>query len=669
MAHLRYKILFILLLLLGIALKSAGYRSALPLYAQDVQDGSENLVLIEANADRLPKIQLVMTGVGAGGRRLNFDQTPLVVSHGGEEINGVEVVEEVEVGTFTIFLVDTPFGVQESIPAIKEAINRFADPAYMKEPVDHVAVYQVDARSAELLLETTPFHNTIRNFLVDDLPTPADSTALFDSLSSLIDELPEILPRPDMSASIVVVSDGTDAVSVGIDQAGLIEKVASSGIQVHSIHLDNVLITDPQLGTGFLQSLANVSGGVSTGLNEEGVLNVWDVISTYRSHVVVEYQPSDLTSRDVPILVGLANNRDVEVGTSLFIPPGAMLVDIEIGPDQRSFTVPDITTPVTIRVPVKVSWLDGSNESNEVTSLQLMAGDQILADVDNFPAGATEWVEVTLTGLRYGDYPIRALANDSRGVRVESSPINLNISAGETLVIPDRLATASAGVGRWTWWVGCGSVLLLGLVLAVFFGRTRGRGDGRSTPAQAPAGLFSSIQQRFSAATKPRRARTAPSVLTESNAGRDYASSSGEAEAPRPPRPVTSQPRAAEPVAAQQAERYGNDPLSESGQRVAFWFEVLESAATEFTNLPLVKAEHRLGRSPNQADITFPQEPTISRLHALVAREANAYRLFDQQSTSGTYVNDRVVPDYGTLLRDGDEIRMGEVLLRYHCLF
>jgi hypothetical protein len=45
--------------------------------------------------------------------------------------------------------------------------------------------------------------------------------------------------------------------------------------------------------------------------------------------------------------------------------------------------------------------------------------------------------------------------------------------------------------------------------------------------------------------------------------------------------------------------------------------------------------------------------------------EGNHYRIFDEGSTSGTWVNEKAVPEYGVQLVDGDEVHLGAVLLRF----
>jgi pSer/pThr/pTyr-binding forkhead associated (FHA) protein len=96
-----------------------------------------------------------------------------------------------------------------------------------------------------------------------------------------------------------------------------------------------------------------------------------------------------------------------------------------------------------------------------------------------------------------------------------------------------------------------------------------------------------------------------------------------------------------------------------------FLLEVLASQTALPATMPLTAVEVRLGRAAAHADVIFAADPTVSRLHATMVREGNSYRLFDEQSTSGTFVNGQPAPSYGALLIDGDEVHLGEVHLRF----
>jgi pSer/pThr/pTyr-binding forkhead associated (FHA) protein len=95
------------------------------------------------------------------------------------------------------------------------------------------------------------------------------------------------------------------------------------------------------------------------------------------------------------------------------------------------------------------------------------------------------------------------------------------------------------------------------------------------------------------------------------------------------------------------------------------YLEVIETMTQMPSHIPLRSEEIRLGRSPALADVAFEQDITVSRLHASILWDGHNYRLYDDDSTSGTWVNDQEVPDYGTQLFDGDDIFLGKVRLRF----
>ncbi len=77
--------------------------------------------------------------------------------------------------------------------------------------------------------------------------------------------------------------------------------------------------------------------------------------------------------------------------------------------------------------------------------------------------------------------------------------------------------------------------------------------------------------------------------------------------------------------------------------------------------VPLTREWTRIGRSL-AADIRF-DDPTVSRRHALVVRQADGVRVLDDRSLNGVFVNGQRVE--WRVLRDGDEILVG----RYRLVF
>jgi pSer/pThr/pTyr-binding forkhead associated (FHA) protein len=82
----------------------------------------------------------------------------------------------------------------------------------------------------------------------------------------------------------------------------------------------------------------------------------------------------------------------------------------------------------------------------------------------------------------------------------------------------------------------------------------------------------------------------------------------------------------------------------------------------EGLEVPIDRDRFVIGRG-GDADLALA-EPTISRLHAALEREGDAFTLEDLGSTNGTRVNGR--RETRARVRDGDEIELGRLQLRLH---
>lgn len=85
--------------------------------------------------------------------------------------------------------------------------------------------------------------------------------------------------------------------------------------------------------------------------------------------------------------------------------------------------------------------------------------------------------------------------------------------------------------------------------------------------------------------------------------------------------------------------------------------------ATDGQRLPLAAGENILGREPDD-NIVRIDSPTVSRRHARISISASGASLEDLGSKNGTFL--RGVPvSVAAPLTDGDEIRVGSVVLRF----
>lgn len=96
--------------------------------------------------------------------------------------------------------------------------------------------------------------------------------------------------------------------------------------------------------------------------------------------------------------------------------------------------------------------------------------------------------------------------------------------------------------------------------------------------------------------------------------------------------------------------------LSDSGQYLAY--RSPEGTVVAFT---LQREWTRIGRSL-AADIRF-DDPTVSRRHALIVRQADGLRVLDDRSLNGVFVNGERVE--WRVLQDGDEIVVGRYRISF----
>jgi hypothetical protein len=60
-------------------------------------------------------------------------------------------------------------------------------------------------------------------------------------------------------------------------------------------------------------------------------------------------------------------------------------------------------------------------------------------------------------------------------------------------------------------------------------------------------------------------------------------------------------------------------------------------------------------------------EKGVSRRHAVIVRRDGALNLIDQGSPNGTFLNgQRLIPHQPRILRDGDDVRLGHLVLEIH---
>jgi hypothetical protein len=110
-----------------------------------------------------------------------------------------------------------------------------------------------------------------------------------------------------------------------------------------------------------------------------------------------------------------------------------------------------------------------------------------------------------------------------------------------------------------------------------------------------------------------------------------------------------------EPVDSDAWLQDAREQLGEPGEYLAY------EDGGELKTVALTREWTRIGRSL-AADVRF-DDPTVSRRHALVVRQADGVRVLDDRSLNGVFVNGSRIE--WKVLEDGDEILVGRYRLRF----
>lgn len=563
-----------------------------------------HLVISSADASAAPTIVLRAYAVDGQGAKVDLSAQNVIVTHDGLPVSDVETVGDYEAGTFTIFVVDLPPGVEPQLDAIQQAIEQYASPPELKEASDYVAIYQVGVDQATQLLAPVNFYNAIRNFFAQDLASQDGPTALLDSLGALLDEVETLKPKADMVTSIVLITDGTDVVSQRFEDTDIALQAAVQGIPVHTIWVENenLQLFSHQAGQDYLSQLAQATGGLHAQLGQtDDIQAIWNRIASFRTHETIQYRPENLRGGEHQVTLSLKDDPEVQDSTSVTVPASAPSITINLPAESRQLTLENLDEAVVLTFSTSVSWLDGVER--EIASAQLVVNGTVAQEID---VRDLDEFRAEITNFSYGPNTVRVAVEDESGQQATSPAITLNIAEGETEV-PEALASRSGltqTISRFA--LGC-FVLLLIIALAA---------------------LAVFIIRRMRSAAGPRRR---------------YRSPGSEAPAPAD----------------------GGEFAAPKARKSRPYLEILEAVTRMPAAVELTAAEHRLGRNPSQSDIAFENDITVSRIHASVMLEGSDYRLYDEASSGGTFVNDQPVPEYGYQLIDGDEIRLGAVRLRY----
>ena len=98
-----------------------------------------------------------------------------------------------------------------------------------------------------------------------------------------------------------------------------------------------------------------------------------------------------------------------------------------------------------------------------------------------------------------------------------------------------------------------------------------------------------------------------------------------------------------------------------SGEPTTHGSYLLVPGSNQALLIPLSGRMAHVGRGLNA--YLYLDDASVSRRHAIIVRTEQGYRILDDRSLNGTYVNGREIKE--ALLHDGDVVTLGRVELTY----
>jgi len=595
--------------------------------AQAQADGS-SLLITEVDTSAFPEISAYLAVDGATGQNLSSLPTrAFSLAENGVSLADFSVNAE-EVGVQVVFVLDTSpaFKARDAngVTRLEHIRHALADFARGQDGTDDVTVLAPESALVSHSRQGGEVVTALGGYITDY----AGAADPFPLVSQALDFASDASPRPGMRRYLVLISNGLNAQATPLDD--LVARARAAQVAILTVFVgpagDEVTTSARRLG-----QLAGLTQGTSLVFDRpDSLAPLFQSFAAQRTQYRLTYHSAlaETGQHRLTARVKLADGQELISDEAVFPlrvePPAVSLVNVptaiqraggQPGADGRALA------PAAYEIAVKVEFPDGHVRQLREATLWVdgeKAVTRSARDIGSFTWPLTDYAES-------GAHTLQARIVDELGLIAESEVLTVTVS----LEAASAAAPAPLPESRGWLWPLLGTLTVVGLAGggAWLWARYRRRGPQRdSQPA------------------------TSPPLLTVT----------------QPFRPLGQSKPAAPRLTLPQLPRVRR--AARGSPRGPAYLEVLESGGGGAPReaIEILSAAVKLGRDPTVADVTFP-EHSVSRLHAHIAETApGVYQIFDEGSTSGTWVNFTQIPaEGGQVLKDRDVVNLGRVQLRF----
>jgi hypothetical protein len=590
------------------------------------------LQITEFDSSQFPTISFSLIATDENSKPL-LNINTLTIHENGQEISNPQFATQPK-GVEIAFVLDAnptyntrDGGDPPRREKVRDSLVLFATQYMSQTQMDRVWIIAPDGDSGRLLGDgLMTFPNQLINAMNFYDPGPLAATPMQAMMEMALIQFASQNSDDGRYRAVVIFSDA-DSLENQLDFDLLVEEAQNLKVAIFTVILGvradpNEIVSAGRLGdptNGFWLHMPQPADAepLYQILQANGTQNRL----TYRSQISHAGQHTlELSLGD---LVG-AHSFSLEV-----LPPAVQLIIDNSLPIRR--VAPEYDTPLTAIEPAsqlavaQVTWPDGFRRS--LTSASLL--------VDGVPQPGSDTVVLTGEGLLNFDWQIRELdegvynltvqVTDELGLESTSPPLPLTIEVArpappvvevaveEDPVVAEPVAPESLPANL-TQRLG-----LAGIVIGI-------------------VAIFLAMFMLVVAVTLVRRRGAPPAVAPVTPVAPPLGY--GEHEATQVMMPAFALPRG------------------------GAYLEPLENAADYAVPIQLPQANTAIGRDPKLAQIVF-NDKSVSRLHARIMETNGQYRLYDEGSASGTYLNFERISLTPQPLKDNDDIHIGRVHLRF----
>jgi len=590
--------------------------SAAPSHAQI--SAPPALKITEIGVDSFPDVSVLVFGQNLGA---DLGSVPLTLTEDGQA-QAVTSSELVGVGTQTMLLLDASTNIGKpgvtGAPRFQEVIDlivREVDVTKVLSPQsDWLAAYAPAAgERITPIKEWTTDHGFLRNnFYIYEPPEKIGQTPLFELIYFGLDAFNDPQLDPRAQRAMILFSDGIDDISgVRIDEA--IARAHEMGVTIHTVLLGE----GTREGRANMERIASMTGGQYTPLTSAEALDpVWSTIAQGRQQRRLSYRTRNPQPRELAVAAQLAQGTVTDRASFPVLPPPPP-VEVQIvqpAPEQEIVrsgefhtTTLAALTPDVLPVQATFTWPDGRPRALQRVEYTL-GSDTRVVEMEPF-----DRIDFPIAAFGNGSYALRVQAVDELGIVGTSRPLSVKIAENRpTPPLEEVLVTLGVEPCegllcpdnmRWLTLAAL-ALALLALFFAIFV--LLRKPAVRMQVQQAVTGTIKAVTQPFT------------------------------------------------------LDRRMKGPQAAKARLV-----LVEGDASLPQSVEIVGSNTRIGRDSSLSNVVL-DDPRVSRYHCRIAEEGeDIFRIYDEGSTSGTYVNYKPVDIRGQVLQHGDQVHIGPIGMRF----